>query len=212
MTAGAHSERRALPRAFRRFLWTRLFGWIGREIIFGICVVLGVARALQMPSQQAIVPALVPAAGLPRAFAAASSLLKLAVVGGPVLGGFVYAFGPAAVYALCLVLLVAASATLATIAPIPPARDQAPVSWSTLFGGLSFIQKRKPVLGAISADLFAVLLGGATALLPIYAKDVLATGPWGLGILRAAPAIGAMIVGLALARWPLQRHVGRRMF
>ena len=289
MTAGAQSGRRALPRAFRRFLWTRLFGttanqmlfvalawqmydltgrawdlgmvglmqfvpalvcalpagqlvdrvdrrrvlmaslvlqavaslvlawgslhgWIGREIIFALCVVLGVARALQMPSQQAIVPALVPPAELPRAFAAASSLLKIAVVGGPVLGGFVYALGPAAVYALCLVLLVAAIVPLATIAPIPPARDQPAVSWQTLFGGLTFIWKRKQVLGAISLDLFAVLLGGATALLPMYAKDVLATGPWGLGILRAAPALGALAMGLALAHRPLARHVGRRMF
>jgi len=289
MTSSAEPQRRALPRAFRRFLWTRLFGttanqmlfvalawqmydltgrafdlglvglmqfvpalvcalpagqlvdrvdrrrvlsgslllqaaasavlawgsfqgFIGREIIFGLCVVLGVARAMQMPSQQAIVPALVPPAALPRAFAAASSLLKIAVVGGPVLGGFVYAFGPAAVYALCLVLLLAAVAALATIAPIPPPRDLAPVSWQTLFGGIAFIWRRKPVLGAISLDLFAVLLGGATALLPIYAKDVLATGPWGLGILRAAAAVGALVVAVALSRWPLERHVGRRMF
>jgi len=289
MTASGRSQRRALPRAFRRFLWTRLFGttanqmlfvalawqmydltgrafdlglvglmqfvpalvcalpagqlvdrvdrrrvlaasllmqaaaslvlawgslqgWIGREIIFALCVVLGVARALQMPSQQAIVPALVPAAELPRAFAAASSLLKIAVVGGPVLGGFVYALGPAAVYALCLLLLVAATLALATLAPIPPAHDQPAVSWGTLFGGLTFIWRRKPVLGAISLDLFAVLLGGATALLPIYAKDVLATGPWGLGILRAAPALGALVMGITLARRPLARHVGRRMF
>jgi len=289
MTASGRSQRRALPRAFRRFLWTRLFGttanqmlfvalawqmydltgrafdlglvglmqfvpalvcalpagqlvdrvdrrrvlaasllmqaaaslvlawgslqgWIGREIIFALCVVLGVARALQMPSQQAIVPALVPAAELPRAFAAASSLLKIAVVGGPVLGGIVYALGPAAVYALCLLLLVAATLALATLAPIPPAHDQPAVSWGTLFGGLTFIWRRKPVLGAISLDLFAVLLGGATALLPIYAKDVLATGPWGLGILRAAPALGALVMGITLARRPLARHVGRRMF
>jgi MFS family permease len=191
--------------------WGSVHGWIGREVIFGMCVLLGVARALQMPSQQAIVPALVPAAGLPRAFAAASSLIKIAVVGGPVLGGFVYVLGPEAVYALCLVLLVAASATIASLAPIPPVKGQAAVSVASLFGGVSFIWRRKQVLGAISLDLFAVLLGGATALLPMYAKDVLATGPWGLGILRAAPAIGAMVVGISLARRPLARRVGRRM-
>ena len=165
-----------------------------------------------MPSQQAIVPALVPVAELPRAFAAASSLLKIAVVGGPVLGGFAYALGPAAVYALCLVLLVAAIVPLATIAPLPPPRDLPAVSLRTLFGGITFIWHRKPVLGAISLDLFAVLLGGATALLPMYAKDVLATGPWGIGVLRAAPALGAPAVGLVLSRVPLERRVGRRMF
>ena len=86
------------------------------------------------------------------------------------------------------------------------------MSFETLFGGIAFIWRRKPVLGAISLDLFAVLLGGATALLPIFAKDVLATGPWGLGFLRAAPALGALLVGVVLARRPLERHVGRRMF
>jgi len=90
-------------------------------------------------------------------------------------------------------------------------QGQAAVSVASLFGGVSFIWRRKQVLGAISLDLFAVLLGGATALLPMYAKDVLATGPWGLGILRAAPAIGAMVVGISLARRPLARRVGRRM-
>ena len=192
--------------------WGSLHGWIGRDVIFGMCVVLGIARALQMPSQQAIVPSLVDPVELPRAFASASSMIKIAVVGGPVLGGFVYAMGPAAVYALCLAFLVVSVAGIASIAPIPPARDPPAVSFETLFGGIAFIWRRKPVLGAISLDLFAVLLGGATALLPIFAKDVLATGPWGLGFLRAAPALGALLVGVVLARRPLERHVGRRMF
>jgi hypothetical protein len=116
------------------------------------------------------------------------------------------------VYALCVAFLVVSVASIASIAPIPPERDPPAVSLETLFGGIAFIWRRKPVLGAISLDLFAVLLGGATALLPIFAKDVLATGPWGLGFLRAASALGALLVGVVLARQPLERHVGRRMF
>ena len=192
--------------------WGSLQGWIGREAIFAACIVLGIARALQMPSQQAIVPGLVPAHELPRAFASASTLLKIAIVGGPVLGGFVYAFGAAAVYGLCFALLVVAVATIASIPPVAPPREAATGAAASMFGGLAFIWHRPQVLGAISLDLFAVLLGGATALLPIYAKDVLATGPWGLGVLRASPALGAMAMGLLLARRPLQRFVGRRMF
>ncbi len=187
-------------------------GFVSRGLIFVMCVLLGMARALQMPAQQAIVPALVTAEQLPRAFALASTLLKIAVVGGPVLGGFVYAVGAAATYWLCLVLLVVATLCVAGIERLPPHGVAEPVSLATLFAGVSFIWHKKQVLGAISLDLFAVLLGGATALLPMYARDVLGTGAWGLGFLRAAPAIGALVVGLALARWPLARHVGRRMF
>jgi len=186
-------------------------GDVGRHLIFAMCIVLGVARALQMPAQQAIVPALVEVEELPRAFAASSTLLKIAVIGGPVLGGFLYAFGAAVVYLTCIAFFVISTAYIAGIRRIPIA-PSAPVSLESLFAGFAFIWRRKQVLGAISLDLFAVLLGGATALLPIYAKDILATGPWGLGILRAAPAVGALVVGLALAHWPLERHVGRRMF
>jgi len=187
-------------------------GFVDRHVIFGMCVVMGVARALQMPAQQAIVPALVTVDELPRAFAASSTLLKIAVIGGPVLGGFLYAFGPAVAYASCLGFLVVSTAYVATIERVPLSGDASPVSVESLFAGFAFIWRKKQVLGAISLDLFAVLLGGATALLPIYAKDILATGPWGLGLLRAAPAVGALVVGLVLAQRPLARHVGRRMF
>jgi predicted MFS family arabinose efflux permease len=180
--------------------WGTLNGWIGRELIFTTCIVLGTARALQMPSQQAIVPALVGPAALPRALAVSSSLLKVAVVGGPVLGGFLYAVGPAVVYGLCAVLLMVSTANIASIRRIPAASRTGSVSLASVFGGLAFIWRRKPVLGAVSLDLFAVLMGGATALLPMYAKDVLATGPW-----------GAFVIALVLARTPIERHVGRRM-
>jgi MFS family permease len=187
-------------------------GLVSRDLIFAMCVLLGMARALQMPAQQAIVPALVTGAQLPRAFALSSTLLKFAVVGGPVLGGFVYAFGAAATYWLCLVLLVIATLFIAGIERLPRPDTTEPVTLATVFAGVAFIWRKKQVLGAISLDLFAVLLGGATALLPIYARDVLHTGAWGLGFLRAAPALGALVVGIVLARWPLARHAGRRMF
>ncbi|HTQ00732.1 MAG TPA: MFS transporter [Casimicrobiaceae bacterium] len=187
-------------------------GWVDRAMIFAMCVVMGVARALQMPSQQAIVPALVPIEQLPRAFAASSTLLKIAVIGGPVLGGFLYAFGPQVAYFTCLAFLVVSISYIATIPRIRPAGEASPISVASLLAGVAFIWRKKQVLGAISLDLFAVLLGGATALLPIYAKEILATGPWGLGLLRAAPAAGALVVGLVLAQRPLARHVGRRMF
>jgi MFS family permease len=192
--------------------WGSPRGWVNRELIFAMCVVLGTARALQMPAQQAIVPALVTSEQLPRAYALTSTTLKFAIVGGPVLGGFIYAIGPAIAYGTCLALLLVSTMLVATIKRIPVAPTSGPVSFNSLFAGVAFIWRKKQVLGAISLDLFAVLLGGATALLPIYARDILATGPWGLGFLRAAPAVGALIVGLALARWPLARHVGRRMF
>jgi MFS family permease len=193
-------------------MWGSHGGWVGRDLIFVLCVAMGAARALQMPSQQAIVPALVPQEQLPRAFAMTSTLLKLAVIGGPALGGFIYALGPTVAYGVCLALLVVSTAFVASIRRIPVAAATERVSFATLFAGFAFIWRRKPVLGSISLDLFAVLLGGATALLPIYAKDVLDTGPWGLGLLRGAPAAGALVMGLVLARMPLQRHVGRRMF
>ena len=187
-------------------------GWVDRGVIFAMCAILGVARALQMPSSQALVPALVGVDALPRAFAASSTLLKIAVIGGPVLGGLLYAFGAAVVYLTCLAFLVASLAYTAAIPRVAPSATAPPVSVETLMAGFAFIWRKKQVLGAISLDLFAVLLGGATALLPIYAKDILGTGPWGLGLLRAAPAAGALAVGLLLAQRPLSRHVGPRMF
>ena len=187
-------------------------GWIGRELIFATCIALGAARALQMPAQQTMVAALVPTSQLPRAFALTSTFLRIAIIGGPALGGFIYALGPAVVYGVCLVLLVVSTLFIGTIQRLPPPEADEQVTMATILAGFGFIWHRKPVLGAISLDLFAVLLGGATALLPIYAKDVLDAGPAGLGLLRAATSVGALAMAVVLARHPLQRHVGRRMF
>jgi MFS family permease len=191
-------------------LWSGVtFGFAGRALLLAISVGLGAVRALQMPAQQALTPSLVPAEVLPRAMAFSSVGMQGAIIAGPALGGFVYVAGAGAVYALCALLFVTAALLCAFIRyeHTPPRAE--PAGWHTLLAGVRFIFARKVVLGAISLDLFAVLLGGATALLPMFAKDVLHVGPWGLGLLRGAPAAGALAMSLVLARWPVRRRTGR---
>jgi MFS family permease len=181
-----------------------------RELILAISVVLGVARAFQMPAQQALTPLLVPPELLQRAIALSSSGMQAAIICGPALGGVLYATGPITVYVSCaLLLLIAGALTLLVRYQHKPSTLAA--SWSTVLAGVAFVWQRKLLLGATSLDLFAVLLGGATALLPMYARDILHTGPIGLGLLRAAPAAGALVMSLVLIRWPLRRHVGHRL-
>jgi MFS family permease len=191
--------------------WASAGGWVERGLILGLSVALGVARALQAPAQQAIVPALVPTEQLPRAMALSTAMMKVAVIGGPALGGFLYVTGAAVVYGVCAALSVVSLAFVASIQRAKPLPRE-PITLASMFAGFRFIWKHKVALGAISLDLFAVLLGGATALLPIYARDVLHTGPWGLGLLRSAPAIGGLLMAVVLARAPIERHIGRRMF
>jgi len=192
--------------------WGSAAGWVGRDIILTLSVLLGMARALQTPAQQAIVPKLVTPAQLPRAMALSSAAMKVAVIAAPALGGFVYAAGPAWAYAFCLVVAVAAMVCAMCIEKVPIIKSKEPATLATMFAGFGFMFDQPVVLGAISLDLFAVVLGGATALLPIYAKDILHTGPWGLGLLRSSPAVGALIIGAWLARRPLDRNVGRILF
>jgi len=192
--------------------WASAAGTVSRELILLFCVVIGIARALQMPAQQALLPSLVTPEVLPRALAVSSSVMQVAVIGGPALGGFVYGAGAAAAYGVAFALFVLSLVIVAGIRYRRAARDRTRVTLESVFAGFRFIGRHKTVLGALSLDLFAVLLGGATALLPMFAKDVLNTGAWGLGFLRAAPAAGAFLVGVTLARWPLRHHVGRWMF
>ena len=181
-----------------------------RELVLTISVVLGLARAFQMPVQQALTPLLVPAHLLQRAIALSSSGLQAAVIGGPALGGFLYAKSTTAVYVACAALLfVSCALTLTVRYSHQPSMHAA--TWSTVMAGLVYVWQRKVLLGATSLDLFAVLLGGATALLPIYARDILNTGPEGLGLLRPAPAAGALVMALVLLRWPLERKVGHKL-
>ncbi|RUP24673.1 MAG: MFS transporter [Curvibacter sp.] len=188
-----------------------LGGWVSRDWLLWLSVVLGMARAFQMPAQQALTPVLVPPAMLPRAMAFSSAGMQAAIIGGPALGGVIFVAGATAVYLCCAALFALGIVQILRVHYEHDPPPQEPVSLGTLMAGVRFIWERKVVLGAVSLDLFAVLLGGAVALLPIYAKDVLHVGPWGLGLLRAAPAAGALLMSVWLTRWPLDRHVGRKL-
>jgi len=183
--------------------------------VFGAMTLLGCARAFSMPSSQALLPNLVPTESFPRAVALNSSVFQVATVVGPAIGGGVLSLGgPLAVYATVLALAVAAALLMLWVKDrevrAAPARE--PPSWETLLSGLRFVRSKPVVFGAISLDLFAVLFGGATALLPIYASDILQVGPGGLGLLRTAPGVGASLFAIALAFLPITRHVGPWMF
>ena len=192
-------------------LWAlSIRGAMGRESLLLFAVALGVLRAFQMPAQQALTPCLVPPHVLPKALALSSMGMQMAIIGGPALGGALYAAGAGAAYAACTVLFVIAAGLCATV-HYQHAPSESGASLDTLLAGLRYVFHRKVVLGAVSLDLFAVLLGGAVALLPIYAKDVLHVGSWGLGLLRSAPAVGAVTMSLVLSRWPIQRRTGPRL-
>jgi len=163
-----------------------------------------------MPAQQAIAPALVKESLLQKAIALSSSGMQVAIIGGPALGGIIYTAGATAVYGTCTALLLIGFALMLTV-KYARKRTQQGMSWESVMAGIGFVWQHKILLGAISLDLFAVLLGGATALLPIFARDILHVGPEGLGVLRAAPAVGALAVSLALIRWPLRRKVGYKL-
>ena len=135
----------------------------------------------------------------------------MAIIGGPALGGLIYVAGAYVVFLVCACLFIL-SAGLFLSVRYKHVKNEEPTTWTTVFAGFHFIWQRKQIFGAISLDLFAVLLGGAVALLPMFAKDILHVGPWGLGLLRSAPAVGALTISIVLTRWPLQRHVGRTMF
>ncbi len=187
-------------------------GSISTELIFAAVFVIGSARAFEAPTLQAILPGVIPGPLLPRAIAATSSSTQTAMIVGPALGGLLYAVGPTVVYGVCAGLFLAANVLLRFVEVERAGSPREPVTLTTVFAGISFIRRNPLVLGAISLDLFAVLLGGSTALLPIFARDVFHTGPWGLGVLRTAPAIGALTMSIVLARWPLHRRVGKLMY
>lgn len=190
---------------------TACYGATTRELLLSISVVLGAIRPFQMSAQQALLPMLVPAPLLSRATALASSGQQAAVIGGPALGGLLFAAGVPTVYGACGALFGAAAVGCAFVRYGHTARPREPVTMSTLLVGVRFLRSSPLLLGAVSLDLFAVLLGGATALLPVFAKEVLHVGPQGLGVLRSAPAVGALVVGLLLARRPPSRQVGRKL-
>jgi MFS family permease len=187
-------------------------GWLTRDTILLLVFMTGTARAFEMPSMLALVPGIVAPALLPRAIAASTSASQTAVICGPALGGLLYAFGPTVVYAICAVIFVIATILVAVLKTAPRPTERAPVTLATMFAGFSYIRGRPWLLGVISLDLFVVLLGGVVALLPIFARDILQTGPWGLGLLRSAPAVGALSMSAFLAHRSLGHEVGIKLF
>ena len=191
-------------------VWGTQADGITRELVLIVSAILGMVRAFQMPTQQALTPHLVPANLLQRAVALSSTGVQTAVISGPALGGILYATHVNAVYAICAIfLLLAFLFTLTVRYDHKPSRAAADLK--SVLAGAHFVWHHKVLLGAIALDLLAVLLGGATALLPIFAKDILHTGPEGLGILRSSPAVGALLMAVVLTKWPIERKVGRWM-
>ncbi len=189
--------------------WSTHQDQLGRDGILALSVLLGASRAFQMPASQALLPQLVRPHELPQAFALSSGAMQAAIIAGPALGGLVYVAGGSAVYGLSSLGYLAAAIGLIGLRPRPIQPSTEPMSAAVLLAGLNFIFRRPVMLGSMSLDLFAVLLGGATALLPIFVRDILHAGPAELGVLRAAPAAGALLMSVVLARWPLQRRAGR---
>nr|WP_314492929.1 MFS transporter [uncultured Pseudomonas sp.] len=185
---------------------------VSRELIFALAFLLGATRAFEMPATQALLPNIVPPGLFPRAVAASASASQSATIVAPAVGGFLYAFGSLWVYGPTVLLYAIACLLTLSLSVRAQVPQRGRASLESLLAGIRFIRSRQDILGAISLDLFAVLLGGATALLPVFAKDILFTGPMGLGLLRSAPAVGALLMSLWLARFPFERKVGRTMF
>ncbi|MDR6774908.1 MFS transporter [Azospirillum sp. BE72] len=192
------------------FLLT-MAGALSPHAIFAVVALIGLAKSFEGPANQAILSATVPLEDLPNAVAWQSSGVQVAQISGPALGGLLYIAGPAAVYGVSTAMLVLSVLLIAACRPRPLTMTKRAMSLSSMLAGAAFIRSRPEILGAISLDLFAVLLGGATALLPIYARDVLFVGPWGLGLLRSAPALGALAMAMVITRWGVKRHAGRWM-
>ena len=189
-----------------------LGGWMTRDLILAVMFVFGTVRAFESPAISALPPMLVPPGLLHRALAFSTSANQAAFVVGPALGGLLYAVSPSAPYLVAAVSFAGAALALRGVVLLIPPVPRSVGGLREMFGGIGFIRREKVILGALSLDLFSVLLGGATALLPIYARDILHTGSWGLGFLRAAPAVGATLCSVLLSRHPVRRHVGPVMF
>ncbi len=192
---------------------TTATGATSKQWIFAAAFILGSARAFEGTAFQTVLPVIVAQKHLTRAIAALASAQQTATIGGPALGGLLYnLIGPTFLYGLCCALFVTGSMCMTFIKTARIASKREPVTMKTVLAGFAYISRNPIILGAISLDLFAVLLGGALALLPAFARDVYGIGPWGMGLLRAAPAVGALVISVILARAPLRGGVGRIMF
>jgi MFS family permease len=189
-----------------------LGGWLTTGRILALVAVVGAARAFEAPTMSALVASLVSRALVPKAMAWSVSANQAARIVAPALGGVLYVLGADVVYVVAGALFLLAGLLAALIRGPGPPRPREHFTLESFFSGVLYIRNSRVLLGMMSLDLFAVLFGGATALLPIYARDVLQTGPWGLGLLRSAPAFGALVISVLLARYPIDRQVGRAMF
>ncbi len=195
-------------------LWA--IAWRGSRsivLIYAVVVLIGVVRAFNGPVSRALLPQLVPEEHFPNAVAWNASIFQAATILGPSVGGFLYAFsrGPTVVYATAVVTALAAGFATLQITLSSQVRAREPITWGTVLAGFHYIWNQKLILGSISLDMFAVLLGGAVALLPVYASEILNTGPWGLGLLRSAPGVGATVMAILVAHRPLRRRIGLTM-
>jgi MFS family permease len=189
-----------------------LLGALNRELLFAAVFLVGCARAFELPTAHSLVPSLVPPSLLPRAVAAWTSANQVAVIGGPALGGLIYALSPVAVGSVCLVLFTGAITLISLIHPKAAPNKQEPPTLTSVLAGFDYIRRRRRLLGVVTLDFCVVLLGGAVALLPIFARDILTVGPIGLGLLRSAPAVGALITSIVLSHRPVERRIGAKMF
>jgi MFS family permease len=192
--------------------WGTFGGWLNVVEIFTALGLFGIATAFESPAAAALIPAVAPPGMLQRATAVSTAAWQVSAISGPALGGLAYAVAPGTPYVVMAVFWLLSGMLNGAIKLVGPVAVKEPPTIASLFAGVSFVRRNPAILGTISLDLFAVLLGGATALLPIYARDILHTGPWGLGVLRGAPAVGALIMSGVLARHAITRRAGVRMF
>jgi MFS family permease len=193
-------------------VWGAFAGWLNEVDIFVAIFVLGTATAFEHPATGALLPLIVPQGTLQRATALSTGATQLAMLTGPALGGLLFALAPAAAYGTMLAFWLVGAAVTSAIVAVAAAPVAASPASGDVFAGVKFIRANPAILGTISLDLFAVLFGGVVALLPIYARDILDTGPLGLGVLRAAPAVGAVMMTVVLARKSIDQRIGLRMF
>lgn len=187
-------------------------GTLSRDLLFAAVFLMGCGRAFELPTAHAVVPALVPAPLLSRAVASWTSANQVAVICGPALGGLIYALNPLFVGAISLLFFAGAITCVTLVKLERSSAPREPPTLASVLAGFDYIRQRRRLLGVITLDLFVVLIGSVTALLPIFAKDILHVGPIGLGLLRSAPAAGALITAIVLSNHPVERHIGAKMF
>src|SRR6476646_10594337 len=192
--------------------WGAYSGWLTVVDIFIAVLVLGTTAAFENPATAALLPLVVPRGAVQRATALSSGSAQLATITGPALGGIAYAVAPALPYGIMVAFWFTAAICAGAVRLVLPPAPKTAATPGDLFAGFHFILNNPAILGTLSLDLFAVLFGGVVALLPIYARDILQTGGWGRGGLRAAPAVGALLTTAVLARQPIERRVGMKMF